>query len=53
MQLPLQHCAQQDFFGVSHDATLRATVAEVEIDPTSATVARNVAIKVASCVRAF
>ena len=41
------------FFGVSHDATLRATVAEGELDPTSAAVARNVARKVASCVRAF
>jgi len=35
---------------MSHDTTLRATVAEVELDPTS-TVARNVARKVATCVR--
>jgi len=38
---------------VSQDATLRATVAEVELDPTSETVARNVARKVAPCVRAL
>jgi len=49
----MQRCAQQEFFRVSHDATLRATVAEVELDPTSAIVARNVARKVASCVRAL
>ena len=54
MQLFLQRCAQKELFGVSHDATLRATVAaEVELDPTSATVARNVVRKVVSCVRAF
>ena len=47
MYLFSQRCAQQE----SHDdVTLRATVAEVELDPTS--VVRNVARKVASCVRA-
>jgi len=53
MQLFLQRCAQQKFFGVSHDATLRGTVVEVELDPTSAIVARHVARKVAPCVQAF
>ena len=42
-----------EFLGVSHDATLQATVAEVELDPTSATVACNIARKVASCVEAL
>jgi len=48
MQLFLQRCTQQGFFGVSYDATLPAMVAEVELDPTSATVVRNVARK--SCI---
>ena len=43
--------ARNSFFGVSHDATLLATVAEVELDPTSATAARNVARKVALPLR--
>jgi len=53
MQHFLQRCAQQGFSEVSHDATLCATVAEVELDPTSATVACNIARKVAPCVWAF
>ena len=36
----------------THDATLRAMVADVELDPTSATVACNVSRKVASCFEA-
>ena len=43
MQLFLQCCAKQEFFGVPHDAMLCATVAEVELDPTSATVVLNIA----------
>jgi len=49
MQPFFQRCVQQVFFGVLHDAALRAMVAEVELDPTSATVARNIAKKVAPC----
>ena len=38
---------------MTHNATLRAAVAEVELDPTSAAVACNVARKVAPSVRAL
>jgi len=38
------------FWGVTYVATLHATVAEVELDPTSATIACNIARKVAPCV---
>ena len=39
MQLCWPCCMQQVFFVVPHNATLRTTVAEVDLDPTSATVA--------------
>ena len=49
----VQLCAQQDFFGVSHDAICCAQRRKSRLNSNSATVARNVAKKVASCVRVF
>jgi len=38
---------------MNNDATLHETVAEAELDPTSATVVLNIARKVASCIGAL
>ena len=46
-------CVQQDFLGVSPMQFVARTFAKVELDSTSATLARNVAKKVAPCVRVF
>ena len=51
VRLSLQRCAQQEFLGCHTMQFVAHNVAEVELGSTSATVARNIAKKVAPCVR--